>query len=131
MPLLFVYGTLLRGERNHAVLSGARFVRDAKTRAEMTLLDLGPYPALARGGDTCVAGELWDVDDLREIDAFEGPNYAREPVTLDDGTVAQAYVLRGSLAALVSAGRARSGANRIASGDWRAHAAARVAQRPR
>src|SRR4051812_88896 len=52
MPLLFFYGTLRRGERNHHVLAatGARFVGRAVTRDARRLVDLGPYPALLREG---------------------------------------------------------------------------------
>jgi gamma-glutamylaminecyclotransferase len=126
VALLFVYGTLLGGERNHAVLSDARFVGAARTRADMTLLDLGPYPALARGGSTAVSGEVWDVATFDPIDAFEGPNYAREIVTLDDGTTAQAYVLKKPAADLLATRPSRSGARPITSGDWRAHVASRL-----
>ncbi|MEZ4299723.1 MAG: gamma-glutamylcyclotransferase family protein, partial [Polyangiaceae bacterium] len=70
--LLFVYGSLLRGEDNHAVLAGARFVATARTAPRYTLVDLGPYPALVPGGETEVSGELFEVGPalLTELDDF-------------------------------------------------------------
>jgi gamma-glutamylcyclotransferase (GGCT)/AIG2-like uncharacterized protein YtfP len=114
---VLVYGTLLRGEPNHRRMSGARFVRDARTEARFTLLDLGPFPALRAGGKTSVAGEVYEVgpDLLAELDRFEGvPHlYTRRAVTLEGGDVAEVY-MQGS-----SSRRARSVV--IVSGDWRAH----------
>lgn len=94
MPLVFVYGTLMRAGANHAVLQrlGARFLGDATTREPRTLVDLGPYPALLPHAATpssasVVSGELWELDDTRlcELDAFEGyPDlYGRERITVD------------------------------------------------
>jgi gamma-glutamylcyclotransferase (GGCT)/AIG2-like uncharacterized protein YtfP len=94
---LFVYGTLLRGEKNHHLLSRAEFLGPARTAPEFSLVEMGGYPALARGGTTTVHGELYVVDDsLRdELDAFEGhPSlYCRRPIKLDDGTTAEAYIV--------------------------------------
>ena len=36
---VMVYGTLMRGERNHRHMTGARFVREARTAARFTLVD--------------------------------------------------------------------------------------------
>jgi gamma-glutamylcyclotransferase (GGCT)/AIG2-like uncharacterized protein YtfP len=92
MPLVFVYGTLMRAGANHAVLVrlGCTFVGNAVTREARTLVDLGPYPALlplgARAPVALVHGEVWEIDDhaLRELDAFEGcPElYMRERIAL-------------------------------------------------
>ncbi|MEZ4297112.1 MAG: gamma-glutamylcyclotransferase family protein, partial [Polyangiaceae bacterium] len=128
--LLFVYGSLLRGEDNHAVLTGARFVATARTAPRYTLVDLGPYPALVLGGDTAVSGELFEVSPalLAELDDFEGhPDfYVRSPVDLSPASVpaslpplpphssAQAYLLPPERAA---------GYATLPSGDWRAHRA--------
>jgi gamma-glutamylcyclotransferase (GGCT)/AIG2-like uncharacterized protein YtfP len=109
---VFVYGTLLRGEPNHRKMSGARFVREARTEPAFTLVDLGPFPALREGGATVVVGELYEVSDakLAELDLFEGvPRlYERVLVRLEDGEVVNAYVQRGAF-------RTR---DVIASGDW-------------
>ncbi|MCW5831892.1 MAG: gamma-glutamylcyclotransferase [Labilithrix sp.] len=94
MPLVFVYGTLMRAGANHSVLArlGGTFAGYATTREPWTLVDLGPYPALVRARDgapaatTRVTGEVWTIDDraLRELDAFEGcPElYTRERIAV-------------------------------------------------
>lgn len=74
--VLFVYGTLKRGQPNHRLLTGQHFVREAKTEPRYRLYDLGPYPGMAedpRGG-VAVTGELWEVDAacLAALDEFEG-----------------------------------------------------------
>ena len=38
--LVFVYGTLLRGERNHSLLFGSRFIGDGYTTRDFELVDL-------------------------------------------------------------------------------------------
>lgn len=92
MPLVFVYGTLMRERANNPVMRrlGCRFVSTALTQDPRVLVDLGPYPALlARVGTESVrvAGEIWELDEaaLDELDAFEGcPDlYSRERVTLE------------------------------------------------
>ncbi len=47
--LLFVYGTLKRGCRNHRHLAGQAFVGPARTAPGFTLYDLGGYPGIAAG----------------------------------------------------------------------------------
>jgi len=112
--VLFVYGSLLRGESNHARLDGARALGDAKTAAAFELFDLGPYPALVAVGATAVAGELYEVDAkmLAALDVYEEvPRlFKRVRIALADGAEAQAYTL--------DAEQVR-GRRRIRSGDWR------------
>lgn len=93
--LLFVYGTLKRGGKNASLIRDQRFLREAATRPNYRLYDLGPYPGLVRDGANglSVVGELWEVSDccLGELDDFEtaGGEYARGPVEIvgDDGWV--------------------------------------------
>jgi len=112
--LIFVYGTLLRGEANHPELSDAAFVRSACTEARYELVDLGGYPALLEDGDTAVSGEVYDVNSalLARLDRFEEVPalYERKPVALIDGHI-EAYVMSRDRA---------GGAPRIEDGDWRA-----------
>ena len=94
---LFVYGTLLAGERNHRFLAGARLLAPARTTAAFTLYDLGAFPALVTGGQHAVSGEVYEIDAamLAAIDGLEGhPNfYRRTPIRLDNDVVVESYLL--------------------------------------
>ena len=107
MPLVFVYGTLMRAGANHAVLArlGCSFVARARTLEPRVLVDLGPYPALlparherSPAPTTCVEGELWAIEEtaLHALDAFEGcPElYRRDRIALvtADGEEVEAFV---------------------------------------
>lgn len=113
--LVFVYGTLLRGESNHRYLSGARYVCELTTPASYDLFDLGSFPAMVAGGSTAVRGEVWAcsravlarLDELEEHPEF----FRRVPIELEDGLTVDSYLLSGAEA---------SRHPRIASGDWRA-----------
>jgi gamma-glutamylcyclotransferase (GGCT)/AIG2-like uncharacterized protein YtfP len=119
--ILFVYGTLLSGEREHARLSRAERVGEARTEPIFHLVDLGAYPAMVLGGTTAVAGELYNVDasTLRELDEFEEVPilFQRLRVRLDDGALADAYVMEPDQV---------RGKRRIAHGDWRKRMAPEV-----
>ena len=71
---VFVYGTLLAGEPNHRLLTGARLVAEARTKPAFELRDLGAFPGLVRGGQHAVAGEVYEVDvaTLAALDRLEG-----------------------------------------------------------
>lgn len=94
--LLFVYGTLKRGQPNHARLQGAPCLGEA-TLQGAALYDLGPFP-MAIAGEGSVDGELYGVgwDALSQLDAFEGvPRlYQRHWWPLADGRQAWAYLGR-------------------------------------
>lgn len=65
MRLLFVYGTLKRGHRLEAWLSGQPFVGVAEV-SDATLIDLGPFPAMiAPVPGHKVKGEVYLVDNSR------------------------------------------------------------------
>ena len=74
--LLFVYGTLKRGCRNHPHMAGQTFVGTARTPPGFRLFDLGGYPGMVprQEDQVGVVGEVWSVDDdaLRRLDEFEG-----------------------------------------------------------
>ena len=95
MHRLFVYGSLMQGEPNHAMLGGGRFIASVMTAACYMLVDLGEYPALLDAGATAVHGELYDVDmpTRQMLDAFEEHPmlYRRSAVRLADGSRAEAY----------------------------------------
>jgi gamma-glutamylcyclotransferase (GGCT)/AIG2-like uncharacterized protein YtfP len=81
---VFVYGSLRQGLQNHRLLEGAAFLGVGWTEEGYTMVSLGRYPGVARGGHTSVWGELYDVDDgtLAALDLLEGNAryYTREQV---------------------------------------------------
>lgn len=121
MARVFVYGTLRRGERNHALLDGATFAGAARTAPRYVLRDQGTHPALFERGSDAVLGELWDCDErvLARLDAFEtsDDDYERRPVVLADGARADAWFAPARAAA----------APRIDGADWSAHLDTRAA----
>lgn len=97
--ILFVYGTLKRGERNHRLLADQRFLGAATTAPRYRVVDLGPHPGLVRAGSEglAVRGELFAVTEccLSELDDFEGvPGpFVRELIEIDGRTGVWAYFL--------------------------------------
>ena len=73
--ILFVYGTLKRGLKNHHLIADQVFLGEAVTEPQYRVFDLGPHPGLVE--DTAhglaVKGELWAVtpDCLAKLDEFE------------------------------------------------------------
>jgi gamma-glutamylcyclotransferase (GGCT)/AIG2-like uncharacterized protein YtfP len=119
---VFVYGTLPSGEPNHGLLAEATCEGLARTAPEFDLVDLGAFPAMVPGGATSVAGEVYAVGPLTlaRLDRLEGhPRlYRREPVRLEGGGEALAYLLAPDQA---------RGRPRINGGDWRRAREERVA----
>lgn len=119
---LFVYGSLLAGERDHGVLAGAELVGPARTEAAYSLVDLRVYPALVDEGSTAVVGELYLVDAQvrRRADVCkECPVlFERKTVRLEGGEEAEAYFMDRTKV---------GGKRRIWNGDWRK----RFAPKPR
>lgn len=97
ITVLFVYGTLKRGQRNHRLMREARYLGEAVTAPQYTLLNLGPFPGMITGGTTAVHGELYEVGPklLARLDRHEGvPKfYIREAVNLDKTDKAESYFL--------------------------------------
>jgi gamma-glutamylcyclotransferase (GGCT)/AIG2-like uncharacterized protein YtfP len=122
---LFVYGSLMTGERDHALLVDARLLGPANTASRYTLVDLGVYPALLVEGTTSVVGELYLVDPKTRFETDvkkECPVlFERIEIALDDGSAAEAY----SMAEDKVRGR-----RRIKNGSWK-NRAAPPAQKPR
>lgn len=124
---VFVYGTLLRGERNAHVLHGPLVTRvtDASLHGATLHETPEPYPVMRLGGDGVVHGELAGLSDvetalgpLDALEAFTGYGrrdrmYHRTLVTVrteDGARLAWTYV----------AGEAIVAGERIGSGNWRA-----------
>jgi gamma-glutamylcyclotransferase (GGCT)/AIG2-like uncharacterized protein YtfP len=117
VDLLFVYGTLMRGESNHDYLAQERTSSIVPATIRGTLYDFGEYPGLRLEGGGRVHGELVELatpaETLAVLDELEeeGHEFERTLVEVDaDGErrVAWTYVY-----ARETAGAA------IASGDWR------------
>lgn len=81
--LVFVYGTLRKGESNHHYLEHCEMLGVIETNPVYALFDLGPYPGLIEG-KTSVIGEVYRVDDatLIELDLLEEVpiEYRRESI---------------------------------------------------
>ncbi|MGC3967179.1 MAG: gamma-glutamylcyclotransferase family protein [Pirellulales bacterium] len=98
--LVFVYGTLKRGQRNHYFLDASEYLGTAFTDAKYRLIDCGPYPALVeRPTDEplVIGGEVYRIDaaTLAELDQLEdeGRLYRRaliEVLMIDGGACSQA-----------------------------------------
>jgi gamma-glutamylaminecyclotransferase len=121
---LFVYGSLMSGERDHALLARAKLLGPANTAPRYTLVDLAVYPALLNEGTTSVVGELYLVDAKTRFDTDvkkECPVlFQRVQITLDDGTTADAYCMAEDKV---------RGRRRIKNGSWKERTA--PAARPR
>lgn len=119
-PLLFVYGTLMRGFRLHALLEGrADSVGDGEVAG--LLFDLGRYPAALRDGGGVIRGEVYRLTDpglWRALDSAESSRYHRGEVgvRLAGGRQVTAYIYWyvGPLRRAVP----------IPGGDYRAHSPA-------
>jgi gamma-glutamylcyclotransferase (GGCT)/AIG2-like uncharacterized protein YtfP len=120
-PLLFVYGTLMRGFPLHALLEGrADSVGDGEVAG--LLFDLGRYPAALRDGGGVIRGEVYRLKNpglWLALDSAEGSQYHRGEVgvRLAGGRQVTAYIYWyvGPLRRAVP----------ISGGDYRAHSPAR------
>jgi gamma-glutamylcyclotransferase (GGCT)/AIG2-like uncharacterized protein YtfP len=112
--LLFVYGLLLQGEREHALLEDAPLLGEVLTAPEHTLVDLDFYPVLLVGGQVAVHGELYAVTrHLRfKLDVHHQcpALFRRVSVKLGDGTQAETYVMDDDKV---------RGKRRLKGGSWR------------
>jgi gamma-glutamylcyclotransferase (GGCT)/AIG2-like uncharacterized protein YtfP len=119
-----VYGTLLPGEREHALLASAEWLRSVATEPRFQLVDLGVYAALIPDGKVAVHGELYaaSLETRRAIDiARQVPIlFQRVTIRLADGTDAEAYVMAADPV---------RGKRRLGHGDWRKRFAPAVPHR--
>ena len=92
---VFVYGTLMRGERADNLLRDADFAGDAVLR-DYAMYDLGSYPGIAARKGEAVLGELYYVDDftLKRLDEYESEGSLYHRITVQvktfDGETADA-----------------------------------------
>ena len=128
MPLMFLNGGAMRGGELHHLLHGAPLVGVVRTAPRYRFHSVADrFPALEPGGDTAVAGELYDVpwEILREsLLPSEPDELELGVIELEDGSGALAMVRRRSY-------REPDGAYRDISafGDWHAYRAAAL-ERP-
>jgi len=128
--LLFVYGTLMRGERLAHIIEAQAPLAFERAHCRGALLDLGDYPGLVHNvaGDkhSVVHGELISLRDgaaallvLDEVEGFVAAGHrdnlyqrCRVVVTTGDGRSVHAWTYVHVAD--------RQGATTIAGGDWRA-----------
>ena len=96
---LFVYGTLMRGQRAHSLLDGGIY-GGRYLLFNHAMYDLGSYPAVVEEDEESVLGELWFVTDemMQRLDDYEGSLYKRVSVTLEawnDNAEAEMYLWKG------------------------------------
>src|SRR5580700_10044401 len=101
--ILFVYGTLKRGQKSHHYIADQEFLGTATTMPLYRLYALGWHPGMVLDADNGleVAGELYAVDDatLGKLDVYEGtPDwfYRQEIAVRDRFEPVQAYLLNGA-----------------------------------
>lgn len=111
---LFVYGLLLQGEREHALLEGAPLLGEARTVPEHTLVDLDFYPVLLVGGHVSIVGELYGVSRHQrfKLDVHHQCPvlFRRIKIKLTDGTEAETYAMDEDKV---------RGKRRLKNGSWR------------
>lgn len=97
MERVFVYGSLRKGGYNSFLLRDSEFIKTVKTKDEMSLWDLGTFPAVSFHPVVQIVGEVYEVnkETLQRLDSLEGyPNfYDRTQIELDDGSKAWIYFL--------------------------------------
>lgn len=88
MVSVFVYGTLMQGERAHYMIKGAEFVGKYRL-SNFGMYDLGSYPGIKTIKDESVVGEVYNVDEgiIPQLDSYEGEGtlYKRETVKVSNG----------------------------------------------
>ena len=96
--LIFVYGTLMSGQRANYMLAGADCLGKFRL-PDYGMYNLGRYPGIQPLESGCVWGEVYRVDDtaLAQMDEYEGNGslYHRIPVIVTGSgrlLQAQAYI---------------------------------------
>lgn len=94
LHILFVYGTLRKGQANHGRLKKSKYLGQVETAAKYELIVFDDSPGLIEPGTNSVVGELYEVNSevLKEIDGFEQP-FERRPIELENGKMVYAYFM--------------------------------------
>lgn len=121
MHNVFVYGTLLKGERNDFLLKNATCIAEHCTTLG-ELYDTGyGYPAIKLSNEARVYGELYQVsdDELIELDRLEGYTDGAEN-NLYERVIHSVETETGTTTAFVYVAASENLLNeRIVSGNWR------------
>jgi gamma-glutamylcyclotransferase (GGCT)/AIG2-like uncharacterized protein YtfP len=96
--IIFAYGSLRRGERDHGALQQASYLGMARSAPNYRLVDLNVYPAMIEFRGHRVLGELYQVtreirrrlDVLKEVPVL----FQRQTILLEDGRAVEAYLMR-------------------------------------
>ena len=95
--LVMVYGSLLKGLHNHPVISDGELLGEHETEGVFTMLSLGSFPGVIKGGHTKIKGEVYEVNDstFKRLDSLEGyPTfYSRELISTPYSQDAWIYLL--------------------------------------
>ncbi|WP_321428774.1 gamma-glutamylcyclotransferase family protein [uncultured Methanolobus sp.] len=99
---LFVYGTLRKGDPNHAHLKDSHFLCSTQTAGKYVMIDLGAFPGVLKHEDisqmpvSAIMGEVYDISEetLEKLDRYEGEWYYREEIRLENGLAALMYFLK-------------------------------------
>ena len=116
MIKVFTYGSLMRGMRNHRVMTeaGGRFIKEAKINGRMRAY-CPAFPGVAEPSEKVVVGEVYEVSEagLWALDRLEseGSFYHRRTITTLAGDEVQAYFLNPD----------QMHGPLVDSGDWRAY----------
>lgn len=95
--LLFAYGSLMKGERQHGELEEGTCIGLVTTRDRFRLVDLGLYPAMIDSPDMQIEGELYSIprkllirlDGVKEL----GRLFHRVTIALETGVEAETYMM--------------------------------------
>ena len=107
MAKVFVYGTLRKNCSAHSLIKNApgSFLKEVRTTAKYHLYDVGSFPGM-REDDTKlgygVLGEVYEIPEaaFKNLDRYECVStglFRRGEVTLEDGSVAEAYFFTSNM----------------------------------
>lgn len=89
MHKVFVYGTLMKGHKNHMALFGSKCILKKAVLENFAMYSLGAYPGIIPENGAKVRGELYLVSNMKMkiLDMIEGEGflYKLTPITLYDG----------------------------------------------
>lgn len=89
MHNIFVYGTLMKGFRNHIAMLGSKCISNDAVIEGYAMYNVGPYPAIVKEDGGKVRGEFYKVSSMKikTLNRIEGEGflYKRTPVKVKVG----------------------------------------------